>query len=177
MLLMIIKSIKANYIKIGEYNGILSDKAKEFLTHRILSTSWYPFEVYRELYDALCLIEARNDPKILEQWGIIESKRMFSTTYQSIAVKEDLQMAIEGYTRFQRRIFNFGDIIFEFISDNEVMFSYKDMPLDWENFYYTAVGYLKGFLELCVDKKVDSSFLKKSWKGESSTEIKISWSL
>ncbi|MFX1500192.1 MAG: hypothetical protein ACFFDH_04415 [Promethearchaeota archaeon] len=172
---MIVRSIKANHNKVGEYESILSDKAKEFLNKRILSGSWYPLEVYRELYDTLCFIEAKNNPKILHQWGVVEAQRSLSTIYRSLVVKGDLKRAIEKYKRFHSMVYTFGDVLPKIISNNEIIVTYKDTPRDWENWYQMITGFVTKFFELCFDKEVNYTFLSKSWNGGDWTEIRYSW--
>ena len=174
---MVVKSIRSNKIKQNEFDRILSDKAKEFLNQRILSSSWYSYEIYKEIFNALRFVEARNDPNIIRQWGQIESNRLMSTVYQFSVIKGDLQQATERYIRFHRMIFNFSEVIPEFISDNKIIFTYRDFDANWENFYYVAVGYIQGFIEMCIDKKTDFNFLQKSWKGQGQTKIMFTWSL
>ncbi|MFX1376165.1 MAG: hypothetical protein ACFFA0_10155 [Promethearchaeota archaeon] len=176
MLAMIVKSIKYNKSKKDEYDRILSNKAKEFLNQRILSSSWYPYELYKELYDALCFVEARNNPRVLNQWGREQADRLMSTVYKVSLFKGDLKLAVERYSRFHRMVFNFGEIDTKFISDTKIIFIYPNFDPSWENHYHTAAGYAQRFIELCIDKKPDFTFLKKSWKGEGWTEIMLSWS-
>lgn len=175
ILAMAVKSIKSNKEKSDEYDRILTDKTKEFLNQRILSSSWYPYEMYKELFNALCIVEARNDPKIIRQWGQIESNRLMSTVYQFSVIKGDLQQATEKYVRFHRMIFNFSKVIPEIISENKIIFTYEDLDDTWENFYHVAVGYVQGFIEMCLDKQTDFSFVQKSWKGEGATKIMLTW--
>ncbi|MFX1500190.1 MAG: hypothetical protein ACFFDH_04405 [Promethearchaeota archaeon] len=175
MVVGLVRGIKRNYPKRAEFNKILSDKAKDFLQQRILTASWYPFDTYRELYDASCLIVSENNPKNLYEMGVNAANSSFSEMYSSTVQKGDLRMAIERYRRFHGRIYNFGDTIVEFVSDNELIFIYKDMPRDWENWYHMIAGFALTFIELCIDKKVDYSFLNKSWEQEGWTKIKFSW--
>lgn len=174
-ILTIVKSIKANHQKRSEYDRLLSDKAKEFLKQRILSAAWYPFEDYKECYNALCFIEAKNDPKILVQWGMMEGKRTFSSIYQSSVIKEDIESAVERFARFHRRAMNFGEIMPEFICDNEVKFTYTNMDREWENWYHTAIGWAIVFIGMCLDKEVNYEYLNKSWKNEGWTIVKYYW--
>ncbi|MFX1390454.1 MAG: hypothetical protein ACFE9Z_10355 [Promethearchaeota archaeon] len=175
MVITIIKSIKANKTKKNEYNNILSEEAKEFLNQRILSSSWYPFEVYKECFDALCLVEGKNNPTMLTKWGQDEAEPWLKTIYAATIVKGDPQTAAEKFARFHKIVFNFGKIVPEFISDTEIHFSYKDFIPEWENFYHLAAGWVQKFIELSIDKKVDFHYLTKSWKGEGETKIRISW--
>ncbi|MFX1501241.1 MAG: hypothetical protein ACFFDH_09805 [Promethearchaeota archaeon] len=100
ILITVVKGIKANHQKKDKYYEILSDDAKELLKGRILTGTWYPFDEYRKLNDALCFIDAKNDPKTLHEWGRNDAKRSFTTVYQSTIVKGDLQASVEGYLRF-----------------------------------------------------------------------------
>jgi hypothetical protein len=175
MVLMVVKSIKYMKDKKAEYDKILSDEAKAFLNQRILSTNWYPYEPYKECFDALCFLEAKNDVKIIAQWGRVESKRLMTTIYKISVFKGDIQVAADKYSRFHKRAFNFGKITSEILSDTEIIFTYEDFDPSWENFYYVGVGYAQAFIELCIEKKTDYHFLTKSWKGEGWTQVKLSW--
>ncbi|MFX1500195.1 MAG: hypothetical protein ACFFDH_04430 [Promethearchaeota archaeon] len=176
VIISIVKSIRANRQKRGEYDRLLSEKAKEFIKQRILTGSWYPFEEYRECYDALCFVEARNNPKTIVEWGMTDGKRTFLSTYQSTIIKEDIQLAVERYIRFHRRTMTIGEIVSEIISDNEVKFAYTNMPREWENWYHTAVGWAISFIGLCLNKEINYIYLNKSWKNQGWTEVKFSWS-
>ncbi len=175
MVLMIVKSIKVNHSKREKYDQILSNSAKEFLERRILTASWYPLESYRECFDALCLIEANNNPETLVEWGFMEGKRWLTTIYRSTVFKGDLQLAIEKYTRFHNMLFNFGKIVPSFNTGTEIEVTWIDIPPDWKNWYYTAVGWAKVFIELCIEKKIKHTFLNKSWLNGGWTTAKLSW--
>ncbi|MFX1500191.1 MAG: hypothetical protein ACFFDH_04410 [Promethearchaeota archaeon] len=175
ILITIVKGIKADIQKRGEYDRILSDRAKEYLNKRILSASWYPLDVYQELYDAICFVGAKNNPKILYQWGKAEGRRWLTTVYQSSIIKDDLQTIVEKISRHHRQLYNFGDTIVEFISDNEMTVTWANFFKDWENIYHITVGWVIAFIELCTSKKVKYSFLNKSWNGEGWTKAKLSW--
>ncbi|MFX1568747.1 MAG: hypothetical protein ACFFCV_10320 [Promethearchaeota archaeon] len=176
MVITIVKSIKANINKREEYNKLLSEKAKNFLQNRILSSTWYPFEEYRECFDTLCFIEAKNNPIELNKWGHLEANRWLTTIYQATVVKGDPQLAVKKYSRFHEMVFNFGKIVSEIISDTEIDLTYLDFIKDWENFYHIAVGWAQTYIELSIDRKIDFRFLKKSWKGEGWTKVRLSWS-
>lgn len=175
MVAMVIKSIKYNKSKQNEYNRILSDKAKEFINQKILSSSWYPYKLHKEVYNALCLVEARNNPTILNQWGRDQADRLMSTIYKISPFRKDIQKAVERYSRFHRMVYNFGEIDIELISDTKIIFSYKDFDPNWENFYHTAKGYVQRFFELSIDKKINFKFLKKSWEEKGWTKVMLSW--
>ncbi|MFW9988244.1 MAG: hypothetical protein ACFFC3_06275 [Candidatus Odinarchaeota archaeon] len=175
IIIRLVKAIKTSPKGLKPYEQIFSDKAKEFLKQRILSATWYPFEEYRELYDALSFVEVRNNPSDLIQWGINGAKLLLTTTYQSTIYKEDIKMAFEKYSRFHKRVFNFGEIVTKFISITELEMTFLDMPHDWQNYYYVSLGYGIAFIELCTNIRPEYSFLNKSWEREGWTKIKFTW--
>lgn len=174
-MITIVKSIKVNHKLRSKYDEILSDGAKELLNQRILVGSWYPLEEYRQIYDSFCLIEGKNNLKTLHQWGIDEAKRWLTTIYRSTIIKEDLQIAVKKFSRFHRKVYNFGEIVPKFVSDTVLEFTYTNMPRDWENYYRIAAGFAVFFIETCLDKKVSHFFLNKSWIDGGWTKLKLSW--
>ncbi|MFX1376542.1 MAG: hypothetical protein ACFFA0_12090 [Promethearchaeota archaeon] len=175
LMVMVVKAIKASRSKWDDFNRILSDKAKEVLDRRVLVASWYPFELYKECIDALMLIEARNNPKTLVQWGHAEGKRSLTTIYRATITKGDIETAVEAYSRLYRMLFNFGEVETKIISDNEATFTFKNFINEWQYFYYITVGWIQEFIELATSKKTEYTFLNKSWVGEGWTTFKISW--
>ncbi|MFX1377129.1 MAG: hypothetical protein ACFFA0_15085 [Promethearchaeota archaeon] len=175
MIVNVIRTIRADKSRMDQYNRILSDRAKDLLKQRILSSAWYSFETYKECYDAMCSIVGKNNPRLLNEWGHNEADRWLTTIYKAVVTRGDPQLAAEKYSRFHRMVFNFGEFKREFISDTEVDFTYIDFPRDWENFYHLAVGFVQQFIELTINKKVNFRYLNKSWQGKGWTKVRLSW--
>jgi len=72
MIKTIVRAMRAD--KSGIYNKLLSDKAKELYTQRILDPVWYPFDTYKECFNALYQVDGKNDPRIITQWGRAEGR-------------------------------------------------------------------------------------------------------
>ena len=170
---LIVKPIKAN--KSGNYDTLLSDKAKELLKQTILDTTWYPYELYRECYKALMKVEANNDPVVLHQWGQQYGELLFTSIYKSKLGHGRIDEAIQGYQRFHDLAYNFGESVAEFVSDNEVIITFKGFDREWENFYHVALGWVHKFVELSIKKEITSKFISKSWEGADATKISLSW--
>lgn len=169
----IVRFIRKN--KSGKYDELLSDEAKEYIKQTILDSKWYPFEIYKECAGAVYKVEAKNDPAILKQWGIVFGKELFSTIYKSQARAADAKDAIEKFNQFIELAFNFFEIIPDFISDNKLKITFKEFDPDWEYFYYIASGFLQEFVELSINKKVTAEIVVKSWEGAGTTQIMLSW--
>ncbi|MFX1276592.1 MAG: hypothetical protein ACFFBP_03360 [Promethearchaeota archaeon] len=168
-----IKAIKAN--KNGAYENLLSDKAKEMLKQRILDAAWYPFDVYKECLNALCKVEARDNTKIIHEWGKHFGEILMTSIYKLSIVKGDLKRSIDKYQRFHTLTYNFGKILIEFPTDNQLIVTYRDIDRDFKNWYYLAFGWLERFIEIVIDKKLTLEILKKSWEGDNETQFKLSW--
>ncbi len=169
----IVTAIKAN--KTDAYKKLLSKEAKKLLSQNILASDWYPFEIYKELLNALAIIEARGNMDIVREWGRQFGYKAMSDLYALTLEPGNVQKALEKYKRFSRIVFNFNSINLEFISGNEIHVSYEDFDLDFEVYYYLAVGWIEKFVELCAGVVPESSFLSKSWEGADITKFRISW--
>ena len=173
MLKAIVKAIRAD--KSGQYDNILSDKAKVFINQRILDSIWYPFKLYKECFNALSKINARGNKNVLVEWGKAESEKIMPRVYSHIIIKGDPTVAMEKYARFHKMVFDFGEIQYEQMSDNQIIVDYKDFEPDFENFYYIAIGWIEKFIQLCIDKIPNYELLKKSWEGDDFTQFELSW--
>ncbi|MBN1803468.1 MAG: hypothetical protein JW891_18305 [Candidatus Lokiarchaeota archaeon] len=169
----VVKVIKAN--KTGAYDN-LSDETKKFLQQRILSSAWYPLAAYKEGLNAIVNVVARGKKEIVVKWGKQFCDGMMKSLYKQIVAEGNVKLAMERYKRFHNMIFNFSQMDYNFVSDNEIVITYTDSEPDFENYYYLIKGWNERFFEICTDKKtVGSSFLEKSWEGKKNTKIKINF--
>ncbi len=173
LLKLTIVPIKAN--KTGIYQEILTESAINMLKERIFDSVWYPFDVYKDLFNAMCKVEAKNNSKIIIEWGKKFGEIMMTSLYKGSIVEGDIQKALDKYARFHRLVFNFGVIKYEFIGNNGVVVSYDNFDPDWEQFHYIALGWLIKYLELCMGKKINYQISKKSWEGADATSFKFAW--
>ena len=173
MVKLVVKIIKAN--KSGIYDKLLSDKAKELINQRILDPVWYPFDAYKECYDALCQVEGKNDPKVIMQWGRNSAEQVYSSLYKSSITGANVKAALDGFTRFHRTAYNFGYVEGKIISDYEVQL-YKDYDVEWANIFYLTIGWVQKFFELCLHTRINVKVLRKPMTGAASTLISLSWS-
>ncbi|MFX1399056.1 MAG: hypothetical protein ACFFAS_18680 [Promethearchaeota archaeon] len=171
----IVKAIKADKVHEKEYDELLSDRTKQFLNQRILDSVWYPWDVYSELYQAIIKIVAKNNPKIVAKWGHDFGEKVVSKFYKNIIDEGNAIKLAEKYPRFHKMYYNFGSISHEWISDNEIIYTLNDFDPKFELFFYLNIGWTQLIFEMCVKKKVNYKFLKKSWKGDDVTQFKLFW--
>lgn len=170
----VVRAIKAMN-KEGHFDNLLSEETKNYLSQRILSSSWYPLEAYKDGLNALFKVVAKNNENVVVKWGRDFCDVTMKSIYKQIIADGDIKRAMERYKRFHNMIFNFGEFTYDFISDNEIMLYYKDHESDFKVYFYLIKGWNERFLELCTNKKVKSMFLKKTWTGDELTTLKISW--
>ena len=94
--------------------------------------------------------------------------------YKSTIVKGNIKKSMEKYARLHNLLYNFGKVLPEFPSDNQLLVIFKDFEPDFKNWYYIAFGWLESFIELCLGKKTSHEIKKKSWNNEDSTQCLFS---
>ncbi|MBN1800444.1 MAG: hypothetical protein JW891_03005 [Candidatus Lokiarchaeota archaeon] len=169
----IVTGIKAN--KTDAYKKLLSKDAKKIISQNILASDWYPFEIYKELLNALAKVEARGDMNIVQNWGRNFGHKAMTELYAQTLEEGNVRKALEKYKRFSRIVFNFNSINLEYISGREIHVSYEDFDPDFEVYYHLAVGWIEKFVEICAGVMPESCFLSKSWEGDGITKFRISW--
>jgi len=169
--------IRADKNNMEKYDRMLSDKAKEIVSQRILDSIWYPFDIYRELFRAVAKVVAKDNEGIVKKMGYEWSKKISGQLYKGLMKKREISNAINIYDSLFRLWFNFGKQHGKIISDNELHVILEDYDPDFKFFYILAAGWMENFFEIYLDTKVKSEILEKSWEGAERTIIKISWSV
>ncbi|MBN1800620.1 MAG: hypothetical protein JW891_03890 [Candidatus Lokiarchaeota archaeon] len=173
MILQLVKVIKSN--KSGIYEDLLSKQAKVVLNKRILPSVWYPYDAYKSMLIAVFSVEAKDDFKKVISWGHTEGQKTFTELYKTFVGKSEPKTALEKFARFRKLMFNIGDLKVENLTDTTADVRYIGFDSDFKVYYYVSVGWVEKFLELCMDSKVTSEFISKSWEGDKETVVRLSW--
>lgn len=173
---IITKGIKSDKAHEREYDRLLSNGAREFLNQRIMDSVWYSYEMYYELYHTQIKVVANDNRDIVIKWGRDFGEGIMSTIYRNLISSGDAKKLVRMYPRFQNMLFNFGKTSFEWIADNELLYTLSDFDPSFEMWYYTTLGWTQRSIEMCIDKKVDYRFVKKSWEGDDATQFILFWS-
>ncbi|MFX1238745.1 MAG: hypothetical protein ACFFAS_13340 [Promethearchaeota archaeon] len=169
----VVRGIKSD--KTGMYGNLISDEAKKILSKRVLSSSWYPFHIYKECLNAVASLGVKNNMDLVKQWGVDYFDELLPTIYKEGIQGEDIKKSMDKYKRFLKMVYNFGEVLAEYPSDNELIITYKDFDADFEVLYHILRGLTEKYIELSVGNKTDSIYMEKSWEGENSTTIKFQW--
>ncbi len=173
ILLPWVKGIKAN--KSGVYDSLLTQKSKDAISKLILSSSWYDFDIYKNCFNAIAQVEVKGDTNICREWGRAYSDSIMKSVYKSSIIKADPKSIMDRFGLVLKSMFNFGQLKQERIKDNEMILLVEDFDPDFELFYYIIIGWLEKYIELCMEKPVQATFIEKSWEGNPVTRIKVTW--
>ena len=172
---LIVKAIRAN--KTGAYDELLAERDWEVISQTILPSVWYPFDVYRNCFEAIAKVEAKDNMEIIKNAGRHESEATMTTIYKSAIIEGNPIRSLEAFIRLFKLLFNFGRMEKEELSDNHFVVSYVDFEPNFKVFYYAASGWTEKLIELIIgeEKKIKSEFIKKSWEEGNKTTIKYTW--
>ena len=175
LLIMIAKTIRAN--KSGVYDDLLSEREWEVISQKILTSVWYPFDVYKKCFEALVKVEAKGRLDIVKQAGRNESEETMTSIYKTAIIKGNPKKSLKAFVRLYKLMFNFGRMETEELSDHHFIVSYIDFDPTFKLFYYAVSGWTEKLIELVIgkDKDINSEFLVKSWEGGNKTTIKYTW--
>ncbi len=168
-----VKGIRAN--KSGIYETMLSEEDMKIVNQRILDAAWYPYETFKNCFNAVIKVFAKNDINITTKMGYNAGKETIERLYQGPMMKRELSEGIRSYNSLFKLWFNFGHQHGEIISENEIRISIEEFDPEFKYFYYIAMGWMQSFFDVYIGKKVETNFIEKSWDGDNRTTIKITW--
>ena len=174
LLKYVVMIIRAN--KTGSYDEILKEEEKNFVKQRIQDAVWYPFEFYKNLYNAIGKVEAKGEMETAIKWSYDQGKVVIKSMYKNIDEKRSLRHALTSFLHLIKLWFNFGTHDGEIVSDNEINISIGDFDEDFELFYYSTIGWLKAFFEGYSNTNISAKFMKKAWIGDEKTLYNLTWS-
>jgi hypothetical protein len=156
----ILKAIRAN--KNGVYDELLSEKDREIISQKILTSLWYPFEVYKNGFNAILHVKANGNCELIRQASRKEGEIVMNSIDKSAFIKGDLKRSLEAFVRLFKLMFDFSCIEVKELSNNHTILEYIDFDTDFEVFFYAARDWTERFLELVVDegKKLNQNLLE-----------------
>lgn len=173
LLKFFVKSIRAN--KTGIYNDLLSEEDMGIVNKRILDGAWYPYEVFKNCFNAVCKVDGRDNVKVIQKWGYNRGKETLERLYKEPLMKRDLSGAVNSYNTLFKLWFNFGKQYGEIQSENNVDIIIEDFDKDFRLFYYIAMGWMQGFFEIYTGISITAKFLEKPWEGADKMVVNLSW--
>jgi hypothetical protein len=173
LLVDFVKSIKAD--KSGAYRSYLSAQDQEILSQRILASMWYPFETYKNCFQAVVQVQAKGDLNMVRKWGRTYAESILKEVYKNIVVENNPRELFSKMALVRKLWFDFGDFEEDWMAGKKVRMRIKNFDPDFEFFYHLLRGWYEKALELGGAKNVRSQFVAKSWKGDPETTIELSY--
>ena len=173
MLVTFVKAIKAD--KTGACQKLLTEEDKKVVSSLILASKWYPFEIYKNCFKAVCQVNAKNRADVLKEWGRFAGEETMTNIYKTVLNKKDAQSALEAFKQITKNVYDSISIESTMVSDNEVLIKITDFDPDFEQWYLVSLGWIERTIELVIKKDVKSQVVERSWLGAPATVFKMSW--
>ena len=170
-----VKTIRAD--RSGACDALLTDQDREVLSSRILPSAWYPFSTYKNCFNAVVQVLAKNDMTKVRQWGRLYGEAIVTGVYKGI-IKEGAPLdSLKKYGTYIKSVFDFGEIVIEPVSESEAVVVVSGFDPDFEAHYHIMMGWIERSLELCGARDIQSSFTSMSWQGDPDTRIRMAWTM
>lgn len=173
LLIDFVKTVKAD--KSGAYDAYLTDQDRKIISEHILPSAWYPFETFKNCFNASVMVLAKGDMETVREWGRLYGEAIITSVYKGLIKGGSPLESLKKYGIYIRNFFDFGEILIEAVSENEAIVTIKEMDNDFEPLYHMVKGWIERSLEMCGAKNISVEFISKSWEGKPETSIKYSW--
>lgn len=173
MVVGFVKAIKAD--KTGMCQSFLTDEAKEFAKGLLLASKWYPFDLYKSCFEAVCRVNAKSSPEIMRQFGRKSGEETMTAIYGTVFAKSNALGAMDAFKQIVKNVYDSITIESEMISDNEIQITISDFDPDFEEWYLVGLGWIERTIELVIDKELTSKIVERSWMGAPATVYRMSW--
>jgi hypothetical protein len=168
-----VKTIKAN--KTGVYDRFLTDEDRSVINQHILPSAWYPYETFRNCFNAVFEVVAKKNPDQVKGWGELYGQAIISELYKGFLKQGEPLDYIKKYQVYVKNFFDFGRIEVIEEKPNQVLVKLVDFDSEFAPLYYMMFGWLKKTLELCGAKDLNAEIAAKSWQDPVDTAFRFRW--
>lgn len=175
ILVEFVRTIRAD--KSGAYDSYLTDADRKILGQRILPSGWYPYETFKNCFNAVFQILAKGDTQTVRKWGHTYGESIMGGIYKGLLKKGEPMEYLKKYPTYLRNFFDFGNIEIKQVSDNVADLSLEGFEIDFEPLYYMMLGWLERTLEVCGAREIEVENLEEAYEGGPATKIRLSWKI
>jgi hypothetical protein len=154
----------------------LNETDRKILETKLYPSSWYPFETYRNIVEIVCRKFAKNDEKIIYDWGYQSSDEIVGKIYKHIIVDGSPSKTVASFASTKGSLFDFGSMVASETNDKTIHFTVSGFPDNFEALYHLIRGWTAKLITFSGAKNVESVYLKKTWTGDPETVIEYTWS-
>lgn len=173
MLMFVVRGIRGGGIE--NFEGLLTDEDRKLAAQKILPISWYPFESYKRLLDALVALVARGDMNVVRQWGRDYGSTILDSIYRSIIVAGSPYRSLKSYEQRFASFYDFGVVEVTDSGPGTAEVVLRDFDPEWEAIYQLIYGWFERTAELAGARNPRVVFTSRSWTGDPYTGYRISW--
>jgi hypothetical protein len=170
-----VKTIKAD--KTGAYERYLTAQDKNIINQRILPSAWYPYETFRNCFNAVFEVLAKKNLDMVRQWGRFYGEQIIESLYKGLLKQGHPLDYIRKYEVYIKNFFDFGKIEVIEEAQNQVLIKMSEFDPEFPPLYSIMLGWLERTLELCGAKNIKMEVVSKSWEGAKETAVRFKWTL
>jgi len=175
ILIDFVKTIKAD--KTGAYDRYLTREDRDVINQRLLPSAWYPYETFRNCFNAVFEVLAKKNLDQVQNWGRLYGEQIVASLYKSLLKEGQPLDYLKKYEVYIRNFFDFGKIEVLEETQNQVVVRMIDLDPAFPPIYAIMFGWLERTLELCGAKNIRMEALRKSWEGAADTAVRFKWEL
>ena len=161
--------------KSGACDKNLTDEDRKAISGKILASSWYPFDIYKNCVNAVVKEIAKGNMELLRQWGRDFVDSTYKHIYKNLFSEKNPKRAMKGHQMMFKTLYDFVSMDLEEVSESEYIVKLEGVEPDFKPFFYTAIGTFEKSLEYAGAKGLKAEFIDKSWEGAPATRIRFSW--
>jgi hypothetical protein len=149
-----------------------------FLAEKISSSYWYPMATFERLGNAILCEVANNNMDAVRMWGRF-SVDALRAVHPSLVESGDAIETLQRFRILRGSFFDFEALDVPMLHDGQarITIHYYMGAVAEEAASYQTMGFFERLLELAGADYVDASFLQRSWAGEPTTLLSLSWNM
>jgi hypothetical protein len=158
------------------WSNHLAPEDLPYLEQRIELGGWYPMATFERLGLAILELIADGDLEAVRVWGQITVRTLADRQPGSL-VEGDPRESLMRFHVVRKTLFDFEAVTVVGLSDGEVrlQIAYHMSPAAEEAASYQTMGFFEGLLELARGRDVKARFAERSWRGDDSTTLVVTW--
>ena len=147
-----------------------------FLTQRIQPDAWYPMTTFERMGVAILQIIAQGDLETVKAFGSASVDWLLEQ-HPTLLSKGDPRESIMRFQVLRQSFFDFPALEVLGVSDTDaqMQIAYQMGPIAEEAASFQTMGFFQRLLELCGAPNVEARFTNRSWAGDPTTLLELTW--
>lgn len=152
----------------------LPDADTRLLTPRLLASSWYPFDLYNRLDEAMCQVLAGGDLKLCRTLGEDSARRALSGTYR-LYLKDGAEAILRRLAVLHGSFYDAGSMEVSHLGQGHCAIRTVYVPRSSATNCLVASGFYRTVVEICGGRQVQVSEANCSANGAPFCLFNVRW--